>query len=169
MITVDRESWHWRVYLWWYRMKYSNDCFPERSNLCPYVRAVLLWSWMRWLFISGRLGQWPAWMRKRWGFERFPVPLLTWAFLAVEAPRWLGMVSFTAKELLYSLELAALAIAAFFGLALGIAYLHAEKHAFHGLAPIQRGGASFLHLLHEYLRAAHDRVCPEITLAGPES
>ena len=63
-LTVNATSWHTKVYLWWYRHKFAHDiatgdrpAIPFHVNLCPYVRVVLLWSWLRWLMVDGKVSK----------------------------------------------------------------------------------------------------------------
>lgn len=79
-MEILKESWHAKVYMNWYLSKhreqreaaverikyYSEDAefykhelenFDKENkihNLCPYVRIVLLWSWMRYGFLNKR-------------------------------------------------------------------------------------------------------------------
>lgn len=47
-MRLNRTSWHYKVYAWWWRNKYIYEDeyphLPDRANLCPYVRAVLLFA-----------------------------------------------------------------------------------------------------------------------------
>jgi hypothetical protein len=55
---VRRKSWHARIYKWWYEHKYPNPIGAgkssfdrkQRTNLCPYVRAVVFWAPLRFIF-----------------------------------------------------------------------------------------------------------------------
>lgn len=50
-MKISRNSWHARVYSWWYREKHGY--YPSSGvNLCPYVRAVLFWAHLRFLFLT---------------------------------------------------------------------------------------------------------------------
>lgn len=50
-MTIKQTSAVDRVYKWWYMEKYRG--FPSKHvNLCPYLRAVLLWAPLRFLFLS---------------------------------------------------------------------------------------------------------------------
>lgn len=172
MLEVSRSSWHARIYRWWYQQKYgatreqtdystpewrvvniSND--PTKSNLCPYMRAVMFWSWMRWLFIGGRV----------W---KIRVPFVVWGLLIVEAPRWAGIISYDLKRTIWI----GYAIAVALAVALAVLWLGDELQAKTGffdtvLVParqIRRKTSTFGDLVSEYLRSAHDRVCPEVLL-----
>jgi len=46
------KSWHWKVYEQWYRRKHGSSYEKKVINLCPYVRTVLLWSWLRWVLTN---------------------------------------------------------------------------------------------------------------------
>ena len=54
-MTISRGSWHYRAYAWWYRRKHGYPCEQRVVNLCPYMRAILLWSWLRWLLTDQQL------------------------------------------------------------------------------------------------------------------
>jgi hypothetical protein len=64
-MIVDKSSWHARLYLWWHAQKhpaytaYFEGNTPQ-ANLCPYVRAVLLWAPLRFLF-RHRIMRWVSW------------------------------------------------------------------------------------------------------------
>lgn len=40
-LIVKANSWHYRVYTWWLA---QSGAKPKTLNLCPYMRAVLLWA-----------------------------------------------------------------------------------------------------------------------------
>lgn len=42
-------SWHWKVFERWHERKHGYPYEKRTISLCPYMRAVLLWSWMRWV------------------------------------------------------------------------------------------------------------------------
>lgn len=54
-MEIDRNSWHAKVYLWclriWAKFKYGRGhtdseyyyCFTEKTNLCLYIRAIIVW------------------------------------------------------------------------------------------------------------------------------
>lgn len=43
MITIFRNSWHYKLYSF-YQRRFNNDHdYPSQVNLCPYMRTILLW------------------------------------------------------------------------------------------------------------------------------
>jgi hypothetical protein len=43
MITIFRNSWHFKLYRF-YQRRFNNDYnYPNYVNLCPYMRTLLLW------------------------------------------------------------------------------------------------------------------------------
>lgn len=52
-MNIPKAAWYNRVYEWWHYDKYG--WLPARDgfsvNLCPYMRAILFWSWTRLLFL----------------------------------------------------------------------------------------------------------------------
>lgn len=49
-MILNRTSWHYKVYAWWWGREYNTITFqPELANLCPYVRTVLLWAPLEYL------------------------------------------------------------------------------------------------------------------------
>jgi hypothetical protein len=59
-MKISRDTWHFRVFNGWFKKKkgfsfdewYGSD---RPYNLCPYVRAVLLWAPARFLFSPPRI------------------------------------------------------------------------------------------------------------------
>lgn len=159
-MLVSSDSWHAKVYRWWYARKFNiQDAseLPRHTNLCPYMRVVLFWAWLRWLFIDGEVtvrGQ------------EIPIPPFIIIFLLIEIPRWVGMVSYGLKNVLWTVEgIAALVVLVVF-IILAISQVHEHYGVFNpiirGARVTRRGVSSFDELVTAYLRAAHDRVCPEI-------
>ena len=149
MLIVNPQSWHSKMYRWWYRQKYGEE--PRHSgNLCPYMRAILFWSWMRWLFIGGRVGPVRA-------------PVLSWPLLLASIPIGGGLLFgwwfFAGVMQIYCVLLIVLAMAA---TVVGIGLVLSDD-GLGGAARIRDGCAPFTDLVGSYLRSFHDRVCPEIT------
>jgi hypothetical protein len=151
-MLVNRSSWHSRIYLWWYKRKYGG--VPMRTNLCPYMRAILFWSWLRWIFFDGFIG-------------KVPVAPFTYVFLLVEIPRWLGVLS-------YSLKVAFLTLYAIFGLVLFLIvvfhllgkawdWFFGRERVVQAKRAVAVSTLGFFELMHEYGRSKHDRICPEIS------
>ena len=51
MLEVKASSWVDRIYNRWYHDKYDS-LPPEHVNLCPYLRAIMFWSWLRLIFLN---------------------------------------------------------------------------------------------------------------------
>jgi hypothetical protein len=116
------------------------------------MRAVMLWSWLRWLFIAGKI-------------KKFPVPIISWLFLAVEVPRWLGILSYPLKQALLCAYVAAFTMAAALALCGAVSVLDDKTMVFEPIRKAKNAVREFCSLLGQYLRAKHDRICPEITFA----
>lgn len=48
-ISVDQDAWHYRVYQWWQYHGGRNN-WGYRENLCHYMRVILIWAPLFWLF-----------------------------------------------------------------------------------------------------------------------
>ncbi len=154
---IDNNSWHARVYLWWYDRKF---CLWEKQrlgvvtvmlpsvNLCPYVRTVLFWAPIRWLTM--------------WGPRKVGV--------AIETVGWMGLFWLCTIIPVKSEEdfgaLAAFLI--FWLLLLGIrggVFLGTHNVTFPSPPDIVvEKGASFFILLGGYISKAHTQICPQIEL-----
>ena len=143
-IQVNNNSWHTKLYKFWYKQKYGREHVGSYSNLCPYMRAVLFWSWMRPLFLT------------KW-FSVIP-----WALLAIEIPRWAGMFSHSLKFVIWVLYGATAVAGTLLGLAAVICWLWDKHEVTNKLDPMIDKGVSFCKLVVAYSRSAHDRICPEI-------
>ena len=150
-MKIDANSWHVKIYKWWYGHKYG-ICVKRNSNLCPYMRAVMFWAPLRAIF---------------WDWIKIgPVPLnaITLPAFFVGLPFVLGYVSYPAKAIVFAVYIVAAGVVTALAAIFGLAYLfHSE-----GLditRPIKNKirKSSFLDLIHEYLRSAHDRICPEVS------
>jgi len=149
---IDRDSWHWRLYLWWYNRKFKpweRDYIANAVNICPYVRTILFWAPIRWLTV--------------WGPRKVNV--------AAETVGWMGayylltLVPVKDERDFRSL-LVITGLWVFFLLIRGFVYL--DKHAVFPSVPIPDSvvekGASFFSLLGRYISKAHTQVCPQIEL-----
>jgi hypothetical protein len=187
MIEVNRESWHARVYLWWYfaafphrRRDYEQGWDKPSSNLCPYVRVVLLWAPLRWLFYQGRVGI-------------VPVAWIAWPVLLLALPQPLGYLSYTLKRALWITDIV-LALVAMFALTIYLSVLLSDwldrRFGLHDrfrkmeqdrylrkkdriaqlmhTPPKKKVGPSFWKLIRQRMLAVHDRVCPEIAFKSPD-
>ena len=150
-MNVNRRSWHARVYLWWHAHKYhSAEHPPTHSNLCPYVRVVLIWAPLRFLFTN--------WATK-W------VPICVISILLYGVPKLLGYLSYEAKIVFWFAEEMVASVL------LGALILTGITE--YGTNPFRKFGDWWEHseakaMLAAYARAGHDRFCPEITLGSDE-
>lgn len=142
-MKINGESLHCRIYRSWYRDKYRDE--PLRSNLCPYMRAVMFWAPLRAIF-----GGWI----KIW---RIPLGAITIPALLLSVPFLVGNFSYNGKMGLWFAYAMATAIVS---ITIGIGTLIEKGHAGRAGAAVARW--SFWRLLGAYFRSAHDRVCPEV-------
>lgn len=153
-MIVDRNSWHARVYSWWYSKKYDFPFEKTRSNLCPYMRAVMFWAPLRALFLDSiqLFRVWKTDIYLNW----FLIPITMYV-----APKLLGYFNYDTKMVFWIIYMAVGLVCGVLGLAALVIYV------FHpdGLGVSKKvESASFYRLLSEYLRSAHDRVCPEVEI-----
>jgi hypothetical protein len=172
-MNVNSGSWHARVYLWWYQQKYGKTKLvddwhldrlvavevpniPERTNLCPYMRAVMFWSWMRWLFIGGKV----------W---KIPTPAIIIPILLFELPRWAGMLDYGLKNFILTFYAVTAGVALAVGGLAGLGWLN--KHTAFGkkMKKVDEGLEQFGALVKAYSRSKHDRICPEITFVKEDA
>lgn len=142
-MTISRNSWHARVFLWWYQQKHPYEFEGRSVNLCPYVRAVLLWGPLRRLF------------RTKLGYVAWPLYAA-----ATEAV----LYHFFGKYLLFVevVFLAALlATAVFIAIVAGFMFLY-------GLIKESEGMVSFREILGMHIGAWHSRVCPVMLFESKE-
>ena len=154
---IDRNSWHWRLYLWWYNRK-----FPLRSyknspwfkpltsvNICPYVRTILFWAPIRWLTM--------------WGPRKVNV--------AAETMGWIGayylLTLIPVKNESDFISLIVITVIwAFLLLVRGVFFL--DKYIELPMPPLPdlevERGASLVMLLGKYISKAHTQLCPQIEL-----
>lgn len=177
VIEVNTDSWHVKVYKWWYRTKWPHKGKPERTNLCPYVRTVLIWAPIRWLFYQGRI-------------KNIRIPYVFIPTFLLSIPQPLGYVSFTIKWLLWRLNLIFACAAVVLGIVVGVTYISLaldEKYSFtakYRKSQVLRQrrqlqkeldaerkpkqGPSFWQLIGRRIEAGHDRICPEIEFKNYE-
>lgn len=163
---ISSSSWHARVYLCWFRMKHGQHASPRQVNLCPYVRAVLFWSWSRWLMRSGKfelpLG---CTVRVPWLFWGAQPLWMLWAEYAI-----FGRHTFVFTLQILGIICAVLSAISIFALGIYalIRVLKAEPvqdvmdSVGDGARGFGRGAASFGRVLREYYRGAHDKICPVV-------
>ena len=142
MLEISSNSWHYRAYNWWHEQKYGWRCDDNFINLCPYGRAALLWSWLRFLmtgkYISGFF----------WGLCASTLPVLCGY---INPTAGLGVYVFYA----YTASFVVLTAAG-----VGLANLRRSEAI---------GNAKFLTLIVAYVRGLHDMVCPMVKINRPEA
>jgi hypothetical protein len=152
-VKIKGDALHCRVYRWWYKKKYK--CEPSGStNLCPYFRAVVFWAPSRVVF---------------WNWIKFgPIPLnvISIPAIALAIPKLIGYYNYSIKHQIFMSYLFFLACFLVSGITVGILWAFSSDGGGFGgyvIAFLERTcSSSFWILLREYLRSAHDRVCPEI-------
>lgn len=150
MLIVDKNSWHCKVYQWWYTKKYGYPKEGSTSNLCPYMRAIMFWAPLRLLFTDAI------------SFGRVPLGAFTVPAIVLPLPWLAGYLDYNLKiafAIIYS-------IVAVCGVASGLIYLFSSGGLNAG-KPFRNAShvvvtSSFADLIREYLKSAHDRVCPEV-------
>ena len=141
-----------RVYKWWYMEKYNE--FPSKHvNLCPYLRAVLVWAPLRFLFLS----KFP-WLR---------VPMFGATLGAIESVGWATSIYVISVETSPSI-LGFLCLLWFLAhLVLVIAFVMVAQEKFELIdrvsksAPVEFLG-NIIELTSEKAHAAHESICPMI-------
>jgi small-conductance mechanosensitive channel len=167
-MQVSRNSWHTRVYLWWYTHKYNNGYKPTdktSSNLCPYVRAVLFWAPLRLLFWDW-VKLWES-ATSDWyiSLNMFTIPLM-----AYFVPLMLGYVNYYLKFVLWMTVISVAVLAVIIvGLTLSCIKIKEELDAYRALhyndpPKPKRKTPEFFTLVQAYLRAGHDGICPEVEI-----
>lgn len=153
---IDSRSWHARVYRWWVDMKYGEWNHPRTVNLCPYCRAVLFWSWSRYLMRSGEV---------KLGKYRISVPKVFWGAQPVLA-LWAVYHFCSHKVFINVLQvlgflLCVASLASVLALiAYGIYRFFTARPVANVREAVVDGAASFTHVLIERTRGAHDKICP---------
>lgn len=175
-MVVARNSWHARVYKWWYCNKYGSYSYPRTTNLCPYMRAVMFWAPLRLLFWD--------WV-KMFSFRGCEVTtnVVTIPLMWVSVAMLLGYLDYKAKLVFAILGfiVVALIIVVSILVSLIIAaqnYKVGRKITDWFFKPIGDGIVkvvtkakvpTFLDLIHALLRSAHDGVCPPVDFIDSET
>jgi FtsH-binding integral membrane protein len=149
-MTIKRNSWHARIYAWWYTNKY-NHINPDYINLCPYMRAVLFWAPLRMVFWD--------WI-KIW---KIPINCLTIPVILYLLPVLSGYESYTLKQVVLFFYALVVGIALGGTIIIGIIYLGEE----YGkpqvvLVASKMRETSFIQMIGEWFRSFHDGICPTI-------
>ena len=137
-MQISSFSWHARVYKWWLNKK-PGWSHPRSHNLCLYVRAVLIWAPLRWLFLQGKIGP-------------LHVTAASWPII-LGAP----LIFIHSWKILFPVLLFYLSCA-ISCLILGGIVVAVKLQEREFPKPIE----SFLTVLREYLKAGHEKICPFI-------
>lgn len=130
-MEISKSSLSYKIFQWWDSMK-DYTPYKFQHNLCPYMRAVLFYSWARYLFIKHAKYSWPTLVVLGHAITRYFTKNGFWNLLKAE-----GMI--------------ALMLAGITAIGLGIYYtLQNDK--------IEEFGDTII----DYVQAKHDKVCPEI-------
>lgn len=162
---IDSRSWHARVYRWWKVMKYGENQWraPSTVNLCPYCRAVLFWSWSRYLMLSGRV---------KLGKYRVSVPKLFWGaqpiLALLAAHHYLSHKGFITLLQVLGFIVCVLSATSILALvAYGIYRFFTADPVVDAREAVMDGAASFTRVLVERTRGAHNRICPVLEFREP--
>lgn len=184
MIKVSRESWHTRIYLWWYWQKYHLHK-QGSTNLCPYMRTIIFWAPIRAIFWD-----WiKAFSIPLWDGDKLQISLnaLTIPSLLFTFAKLIGYHAFVPKLVFLIFTMAVIFSFAIFGL-LEVVHSFSQYKRRIGrskrpnypsfyptpVSPKLPGrlersfkavyGWGFWALLREYLKSAHDNVCPPVEI-----
>lgn len=147
-MLVSRNSWHYKVFDWWFKSKHSwrwEEYYSPVTeyNLCPYMRAVLIWAPIRFFFLPPRL----------WGTIPTLFAVLNW---------WIyhhfGLLGW--KHFLIVLGTGSGSAGFFVAFILFLIYL--QDHP----TGAKQGISNFFELLGEWLAPTHDKICPPIKFVG---
>jgi len=158
-MNISSSTWHYKVFEWWAKAKYGYVPYrveEEGYNLCPYVRAVMFWGPLRFLFTD------------------------TWQKLVMTLAAIVAMLT----GLIYHLagikglqrELAAFVfvfvLAAFIATIIGIIWSLAKFEQYLRSKNVKVGVpevvSSFAEVLVDYAKAIHDGICPKIKFVKTE-
>lgn len=151
-VAVSGKSWHGRLYRRWLRdfgWKWNpRNGLARQENLCHYVRVVLLWAPLSWLF-TAHPRRWPAlrpWM--------FVSGALAGGTLGVCFARWPTGTWEALREMGFFLLVLAIVAVVSAGLVCFVHWVRRHKQ--------RERGDSFAHVAWEFVRAKKARICPYI-------
>jgi hypothetical protein len=181
MITVNKNSWHFKLYRWWYDAKFGKERVwddyiepikpliemtneeyrrymltpapfhwvskvPRNTNLCPYMRAVMFWAPLRFLFINGKVKKVPM-----------PAILAVATFLAINIFLFFAHMK-VFVDMWKGLVLGSIVLGLIYAMVIGIEKW--RKKPVRYKEPKQ--GNSFVKLLKDYSQSKHDQICPPV-------
>lgn len=155
-MIISRDTWHFKIFAWWFKQSHYGQSFDwyydsrnnvPSYNLCPYVRAILFWAPLRFLFSVPRI----------W-FTFGAIYLIALETLH-HFKGWEGM-----KVLLFITFMAAVSIATISVICFIVEFIKRKMEENDLKAP--ESITSFLDVLHERAKAAHDGICPTITFTA---
>ena len=168
-MKIEESSWHYRVYCWFTGRHHS------QVNLCPYVRTVFLWAPLRFLFGDGKIGRfyvaafvWPAVLTSApliaWHFNHHAAGIILIVYAGIAT--FVGVVTGgpflmrLAKERREKLLLSKMT-------EVEVRRYHMWSELPERLQPKRlKAIKQAWHLLCEYASAAHQKVCPLLTVDG---
>lgn len=145
MLVAGRSSWHAGVYRWWYAQKYNLKFTNDTTNLCPYVRAILIWAPLRFLF------------NPRYKLFGIKVNFVTTPLAYFAIAKYLGYLTYTGKFIMFGLAIIGVCVSA---LVLIICWI--ENSKFPEKVGDKIGESKFTQLVSAYSRSIHDGICPPI-------
>jgi|SRR5208337_630841 len=146
-MNISKNTWHYRVFNFWFKQVHEQSVEEYAAwdkeatfNLCPYVRIVLLWAPLRFVFSRPRI----------------------WWTLSVLAVAGLGILyKYCGVHGLIALAASLVYVALILSFIVGVIWAvekTKEKVRRHPIQAITR----FTEVLSERAKAAHDGICPII-------
>lgn len=153
-MNISSNTWHYRVFEWALKEKYGYVPYQIEEggyNLCPYVRKVLIWAPLRFLFATS--------------YERLVASVLG-LVLAITGLvyKLAGMKGLRVEAGIFFLIFGVIAIvAALFGAIWSFAKLKEYLRKRQIKVGVPEVVVSFSEILWNYIKSAHEGVCPKIT------
>lgn len=156
---ISCSSWHLKVYWWWFEKRKGYRPYLTQVNLCPYVRAVLLWAPLSLLFRNWvKLYKWKSGRYVSLNMVTIPVAMYV-------VPKLMGYLSYNAKMMLFVFEAIAM-----FSVLMAVILTGIAKLIVNGVKWSKEKGdywekpLKFGELLIVYVKSIHDKVCPQIDI-----
>src|SRR5271156_4771340 len=152
-MQISKNTWHYKVYDWHFQktcgrtLEDYQRSWGHTVSLCPYVRTILLWAPLRWIFTPPRL----------WYLLSGASLAMVWDDYRVHGVP--GMVA---------LGVALFALAIVVGTLWLVVTLSGKLGTFLRKRSKTTVTVNFSTVLHERLKAAHEGICPFITFVGEE-